>query len=99
MVLDLLEGFKKHQLTIIPRKENVVADALAVSSSVFLLPIYPSKQYQIEVRHIPSILDNVHDWQVFDDDEQINRFMDISREFDSLKLDQENMFKKEESAE
>ena len=35
LVLDLLEGFKEHQITVIPRKENIAVDALAVSSSIF----------------------------------------------------------------
>ena len=68
LVLDLLEGFKEHQFTIIPRKENIVADALAVSTSIFQVPKHPNEQYQIEVRHIPSIPDNVDHWQVFEDD-------------------------------
>ena len=38
-------------------------------------------------------------WQVFEDDEQICRFMEMSGEFENVKLDQENMFEKEESAE
>ena len=43
LVLDLLEGFKEHQFIVIPRKENVAVDALAVSAGVFQLPVYPSK--------------------------------------------------------
>jgi ribonuclease HI len=35
LVLDLLEFFKEYHLTVIPRKKNVIVDALAVSSSVF----------------------------------------------------------------
>ena len=98
-MIDLLEGFKEHQFMVIPRKENVAANALAVSASVFQLSIYASKKYQIEVRHRPSIPDNVHHWQVFEDDEQISRFMEMSGEFNNIKLDQDNMFEKEESAE
>jgi hypothetical protein len=72
---------------------------LAVSASVFQPPVYPNKLYQIEVRHRASTPDNVHHWQVFDDDEQISRFMEMSGEFSNIKLDQENMFEKEESVE
>ena len=43
LVLDLLEIFKEHQYIVIPRKENVTVDALAVSASVFQVPKYPSK--------------------------------------------------------
>ena len=44
-------------------------------------------------------LDNVDHWQVFEDDEQINRFLQMSGEFENLKIDQENMNDKKESAE
>ena len=43
LVLDLLEGFKEHQFTIIPRKENVAVDALVVPASVFQVPEHPNK--------------------------------------------------------
>ena len=68
-MLDLLEGFKEHQFTVIPRKENVAVDALAVLASFFQLPMYPNKQYKIEIRHRPTIPDNVDHWQDFEDDE------------------------------
>ena len=68
LVLDLLEDFKECHLIVIQRKENVIVDALVVSTSLFKLVIYPNKKYEIEVRHRPSILDNVDHWQVFDDD-------------------------------
>ena len=97
-MLDLLEDFKEHHFTAIPRKENVAADALAVSASVFRVPKYPNKQYQIEVRHKPAIPDNVDHWKVFKDDKKINRFMEMSGEFESIKINQENMFEEGESA-
>ena len=98
LVLDLLEGFKEHQLTIIPRKENVAVDALAVSASLFQDPKHPNEQYQIEVRNRASILDNVDHWKVFEDDKQINRFLQMYGEFENLKINQENIFEKNESS-
>ena len=71
---------------------------MAFSTSIFQVPKHPNEQYQIQVRHRPSVLDNVDHWQEFEDDKQINRFMEMSGEFESLKLDQENMFEKEEIA-
>ena len=70
-----MEGFKECQFTVIPRKENCEVDALAVSASMFQVPEDAKEHYQIEVRHRPSIPDNVDHWQVFEDDEQINRFL------------------------
>jgi hypothetical protein len=60
LVLDLLEGFKEYHLSVIPRKENGIADALVVSDSVFKIPVYPNKKYKIEVKHKPAIPDNVN---------------------------------------
>ena len=59
LVLDLLESFKEYQLSVIPRSQNHIVDALAVAASVFKIPIYPNRRYQIEVKHRPSVLDNV----------------------------------------
>ena len=67
-MLDLLEYFEEYHFTIISGKENVVADALVVSASVFQVPKYPNKQYKIEVKHKPAIPDNVDHWQVFEDE-------------------------------
>ena len=75
------------------------ADSLAVLASLFHVPENPKEKYQIEVRHKPSIPDNVDHWQVFEDDEQINRFLQMSGEFENLKIHQENMNDKKESVE
>ena len=95
LVLDLLEIFKEYHLSVIPRKKNVIADALAVSSSVFKIPVYPNKKYEIDIKHKPAISDNVDHWKVFDDDKQISIFMEVSEEFENLNIDQVNMFEKE----
>jgi hypothetical protein len=40
LVLDLLEEFLEYNLTMIPRGENQIADALATSSLVFKIPFF-----------------------------------------------------------
>lgn len=75
LVLELVKGFKECKFSIIPRKENAEADSLAVSASLFWIPQNPKEKYQIEVRDKPSIPDNVDHWQVFENDEQINKFL------------------------
>ena len=42
MVLDLLESFKEYHFSVIPRKKNFIVDALAVSTSVFKINVYPN---------------------------------------------------------
>ena len=69
LVLELVKGFKECKFSTIPRKENVEVDSLAVSASLFQIPKNPKEKYQIEVRHRPSIPDNIDHWQVFENDE------------------------------
>lgn len=68
LVVHLLDIFKEQYLSFIPRKENVIVDALTVSSSAFKLPFYLDKKYKIEVRHINYIPNNVDQWNFFEDD-------------------------------
>lgn len=75
LVLDLLKGFKEYHISVIARDKNVIVHALAVSSSIFSIPIYPNEKYEIEVKHRPTIPNNVGYWQVFDYDKKINRFL------------------------
>ena len=62
LVLELVKGFKECKFSAIPRKENAKADSLAVSASLFQILQNPKEKYQIEVRHKPSIPDNVDHW-------------------------------------
>ena len=99
LVLDLLENFKEYHLSVIPRKKNVIPDALVVSASVFKIPAYPNKKYEIKIKYRSAIPDNVDHWKVFDDDKQINIFMKMYKEFDNLNVDQVKMFEKENNVE
>jgi ribonuclease HI len=56
LVLDLLEKISEYNISVVPREQNPIADALATSASVFKIPIYPNKKYEIEVKHRPTIL-------------------------------------------
>ena len=69
LVLDLMEGFKECQFTVIPRGENFEDDALPIFASIFQAPEHPKENFQIEVRYRPSIPNNVEHWKVFEDDE------------------------------
>ena len=69
LVLELLEEFDEYIISLIPREQNNIVDLLASSASLFKIPIYPNKEYQIQVKHRPSAIpDNVKNWQVFEDD-------------------------------
>jgi hypothetical protein len=68
LVLELIEELPEYNLLVIPRGQNQITDALATSDSFFNIPIFPNKNYEIEVKHRPMIPDNIKYWQVFEDD-------------------------------
>jgi hypothetical protein len=69
---------------------NQQADSLAKSATTFVPPIVLKLKYHIELRHKPSIPNNVQHWQVFEDDEQIKQFLEMVDEFSETHIDQEN---------
>jgi hypothetical protein len=88
-VLFLLEEFPEYNTLVIPRGQNQIVDALATSASVFKIPIFPNKKYEIEVKHRPPIPDNIKYLQVFEDDKQIETFLNMEDEFKNLNIDEE----------
>ena len=85
-VWDIFDNsFLDANITDVPREENRLADSLAVSSSLFHPLNLPRLCYNIEGLHRPSIPDNIKHWQVFDDDQQIQRFLAIVEEFSNMK--------------
>jgi ribonuclease HI len=57
--LDLLEAFSEYDIYVIPREKNHIADALANSASVFKIPIFLDKKYEIEIKHRSPMPDNI----------------------------------------
>jgi hypothetical protein len=74
---------------VIPRGKNQIADALATLALVFKIPIFPSKKYEIEFKHRPSVPDNIKYWQVFEENKQVDKFLQMSGEFAILNIDDE----------
>ena len=68
IVLDLLQDILEYQFVVVLREHNTIADALAVSDSLFKIPIHPNKKYEIEVKHRAAVPGNLKYWQVFEDD-------------------------------
>lgn len=81
--------FEAFNIQFIPRDENRLADSLAVAASIFKPPINPRLSYEVEMRHRPSVLDNVKNWQVFEDDQQIKEFLTMVEEFEGTEIDQD----------
>jgi ribonuclease HI len=88
---DLMENlFSSVKVHFIPRAENQQADSLAKAASTFAPPTAFKLKYHIEVRHRPSIPNNIQHWQVFEDDEQIRKFLEMVDDFSETHIDQEN---------
>ena len=82
MAQSLSKSFRIMSLEAIPREENHVVDDLAVSASTlqpFEGPLHDLCKMEVLFR--PSVPDNLEYWQVFEDDDQIIRFMENNKEF------------------
>jgi len=78
----LSKSFRKVSIEAVPREENHVADALAVSASTLQPCEGPLHNLcRMEVLFRPFVPDNLEHWQVFEDDDQTIRFMENNKEF------------------
>jgi ribonuclease HI len=90
-VWDLIENFfLAFNITFVQRSLNQQVDSLALATSNFKTPMFSNLRYEIEVRHRPSIPDNIKYWQVFNDDQELKRFLETVGEFSAISIDQEN---------
>lgn len=88
-MLDFLESkFVEYDLFVIPRNQNILANSLAFSASSYKMP-YPNRQYTVELKHQPLVLDNMKYWQVFDNDKQIEIFLQSKDEYEDDSIDLE----------
>jgi len=58
-IVEILNIFLETKLAVIPRKHNMQAQSLAMFASTCKFPFQPNHQYTIEVRHRPTIPDNL----------------------------------------
>ena len=57
--------------------------------SLFRIPLSPKIHGEVEIRYRPSIPDNVKHWEVFEDDLEIQNFLQTVDEFSALHIDQD----------
>jgi len=86
----LKDSFDNFCISYIPRAKNQLDDSLVVSSSLFITPMPPRLVYEVQMKYRPSLPDNIQHWKVFDDDDEVNRFLQVIGEFSDMKIDQEN---------
>jgi len=70
---------------------NHLADSLAVSTSLFVPLLRRKMSYDIQVKYMPSLPDNVRFWKVFENDDELSKFLQVVDEFSDMHIDQENL--------
>ena len=83
--------FTKHKVQVIPRYENIVVDSLVTPAGKFEIPTASKRKYKVDIVNRPSIPDNTKYWQVFEDDMQIKRFLELSGEFVNTRIDEDDV--------
>ena len=98
--MDLVQCFDHIEFVAIPRELNAKADRLAVAASTLQRsPELVEEEVKMEVIFRPSVPDNVDNWQVFDDDKQVIKFLNNIGEFADFHIseDKEGCYYTEES--
>jgi hypothetical protein len=81
--------FYAFNLSYISRETNKVVDSLVVVASNFRVPLKPKDSYEINIKHRPSIPENIKHWQVFEDDQQLQKFLECIDEFSESQIDED----------
>jgi ribonuclease HI len=89
-VWDLVDSFfLDFNISFIPREENASANFQAFSASLFEAPALPTDGSKVEIRYRPSVPDNVKHWRVFEDDQEIEKFLQSIDDFSALQIDED----------
>ena len=66
-----------------------MVDSLATTASNFKIPIFSNKKFEIHVKHRPVVPANQRYWQVFQDDDEIDEFLQNEGKFKDTSIDVE----------
>lgn len=81
--------FPDFTLTCVPRAQNVIADSLATTASNLKIPMNSNNKFEIHVKHRPVVPDNQRYWQVFQDDKEIEKFLQNEGKYQDTSIDGE----------
>ena len=81
--------FIELNISFIPRDHNKTIDSLSLVATHFKIPKQTQLKYPIEVKYRPSIPNNMRQWRVFEDDLEINNFLELTGEFSNSLIDQD----------
>jgi ribonuclease HI len=89
-VWKIRDSFFIFDISYVPRAMNHLFDSLVVSASMFIPPMPPKLNYEIQVKYRPSLPNNIKYWKVFEDDDELSRFLQVVDEFFDMHIDQKN---------
>jgi ribonuclease HI len=88
-VWNLINRFLSFNISSIPRSSNSEADLLAnVASRLLPTEGFSRNSFFVELIFRPSILDNITNWWVFEDDQQIINFLHMEDTFQGVVIDE-----------
>jgi hypothetical protein len=89
-VWSLINNFSAFNINSIPRSNNTEADLLA-NVACKLLPAegLSPNAFSVELLFRPSVPDNITNWRVFDDDQQIINFLHMEETFQGAVIDEQ----------
>jgi hypothetical protein len=76
-------------ISYIPREENAPVDFLDFTASFLEVPALPTVGSDAEIKYRPSVPDNVKHWKVFEDDQEIEKFLQYVDDFSTLHIDED----------
>ena len=83
-----MDDFEALNIKSIPTRENMVTNALIISASALqLVERTKLKWFLVELVFAPSILDNIRNFQVFQDDQHILKFIMCCGHFEGQEID------------
>ena len=88
-MLDILKVFSNYTITWVARAQNVIADSLATAASNLQIPMNSNNKFEIHVKHRLAVPDNQRYWQVFQDDDEIDEFLQNKGKFKDTSIDVE----------
>jgi hypothetical protein len=88
-VWNLMNKFSAFNINFIPRLNNSEADLLAnIASKLFPTEGLSLNAFSVELLFRPSVPDNITNWRVFDDDQQIISFLHMEETFQGMVIDE-----------
>ena len=81
--------FIEFNISFIPKDHNQIAHSVSLVATHFWVPKHTQLKYLIEVRYRHSVLDNIKQWRVFEDDLEIKRFLELTGEFSNSLIDED----------